>query len=257
MRNRAAIAVSVATVLVSGFATAKLYAAAGDEFKPIAHDRQLFSDWTSSVMHDDDARVGWASMWPGIDGNKDVVTSDRIPDDVRNEAGRWIRATLKSEWVPATWPQNLIGVRNQYLGADVLVGRYTKGAYDVQLIERVSVLQVLVKPHTEPLRGTAPEADFMALIKGCAAELIRFPEEKLGAVTFTLTQRAKEGDRVLYSGVMNCEYELGRTENWSWWNHMMVWTDGEVVSLGLAKMDGQPRGRQAIASTGKRFKDGD
>lgn len=137
------------------------------------------------------------------------------------------------------------------------MGRYTKGAYDVQVIENLSGVDVLVRPHTTAVPADAPQAEFESLIKRCADDLLYFPDGKFRNAALHLTLIARSQARAVYSAALNCEYDPNDEPHRSRWNYIYCWTDGEVVAFSIAKLDGiERKPTSAIASDGKRFKDG-
>lgn len=230
-----------------------------DQFAPISHDNQIMCEKSATLIKDPSTFLGWRSYWPGVIDNQNVVGRNRIPEAVFEQARIGIRLGIKPEWMPPSWPNDLIGVRNHWLGSDVLVGRYRKGDFEVQLVEDSSSVTLLVRPNHWRVAPAESKTKFEQLVRRVVSEFTNYPEDKLPSASIILYERSASRDHALYSGAVNCEYEPEQPEKrvW-WWNRILVWTDGEVVEFSYAKsLDGTPFvGGAKLLSDGRRFLDG-
>lgn len=192
------------------------------------------------------------AKWPMKLKYEDVPKS-RIPLEVFRDVEKWTRTIIQDHWLPPRLKSRMRGLIDGYPPRDYLMVRFRIGQTVIQVVDTCIGLAILLKPDVQLSEGDEIEQ----FISNCMHKYILLEPQRIDRYEFRLRKENVEGRR-LFHGTMICDFDLKDHQSWErriWWNHVLVWTDGEVLQFCFAKLNGKKREMNQVSSgISRRFK---
>ncbi|MDE0298632.1 MAG: hypothetical protein OXN17_08375 [Candidatus Poribacteria bacterium] len=186
------------------------------------------------------------ALWP----NDDEFTSYRIdlstlPPTIVEHAASWIRRVVKHEWLPTEmqfiamkdWKRRERRVLPRVIAygviVDALITEFSLRGYNFQIQDDGKHLGVLIFP-VKPNQIASSIEDH---ITNSISKFFNISPSKLGSIEFTLKHSRIGANEKIYYGDVWCDWDKQKNtscdafKSQTWWNHMVVCTDGNFIYL--------------------------
>lgn len=228
-------------LLIGIFSIAILFFATGflskyDKFKKIPGEEQLFREEITDLF-DELIPLRYA-LWPKTETGKNVVGSERVPEELYANAEIWSRTTILPKWLPENLKSWWIPVEN-HVYQDVLAMRYTIEDYSVQIMDLDNTISFVAKtPFQVDLAG-AKEETVESFLISFLKTFFKIPEEKIGQTKFFIKQTDKCGIEGFRYGWIYIEFDKNRpVEKDMWYHDFTFFTDGQTTYVLYGKKNG-------------------
>jgi hypothetical protein len=203
-----------------------------NEFKNIAENTRIIQDNVVELVTKQNITFR-DSKWPE-DVDKNKVSREEIPSQVIEHCEKWIKEIIKDRWVPQDIIERLRGLRKkQPYEADCLLVRYSKSGTRIQIQEDGAVLGILIDPNSLDKRD-----DIKQYLIESLYQYFNFPQSLKDRIVISYTIIENEGNAPLYYGIVNCDYDITRKDEWKrrvWWSDTFFWTDGGIIYFSFVE----------------------
>ena len=184
------------------------------------------------------------ALWPS-DGELTSYRVDlsMVPPAAVEHAASWVRTSIKDKWLPTEmqfiamkdWKrrERRVHSRGTAYGVivDALIAEFSLRGYNFQIQDDGKYLGVLIFP-VKSNRIASPIEDY---ITNSISKFLNVPPSKLDNIEYTLEYSQIRANEKIYYGVAWCDWDMQKNSSWdalksqTWWNRMVVCTDGNFV----------------------------
>lgn len=160
------------------------------------------------------------------DGKPDV-TPQTSPEAALYEAKYWISTVLQPEWVPDDLSKHLIAMQASDAKHSTVICRYETKGNKIQVIQKKTVMCIVVRPQPDILRNAARDADKGRIVFG---KFFRKGEVMASTPAVDITEPG-DTTRVFVPD----KSKLPPSDADNWWGWKAWYTDGGSVAVLLDK----------------------
>lgn len=198
--------------------------------KKLSHDYVLLN---KSVVEDLHSFKKSAVVWPtqaAINAKKADRSSKGVQQALQSTL-QWLQTVLRSEFVPDESDVELIPLKSDVQGHDVVRLRYKTASYAVQIMSTSSGITVVIKDDDRKVHGKPIDVEQAKIyIRDCIDKFFN-EADRIKSISLTNVQKKRNG----IAGLPDVKPETCGY----WWGLMSWWTDGQTVLFSTGKADGR------------------